>query len=164
MSTGSGVIYGTSTRQKINTKSSTEGELVAVNDVLPQILWTKYFLEAQGYSANDLVKYQDNKSTMLLEKNSKRTRHLNIQYFFIADRIQSKEVKIEYCPTNDMVADFFSKPLQASLFQKFRDFIMNIPSSVSLVNHDSSSFHLQNHRSVLKPDEPDTGWIVYTKK
>jgi hypothetical protein len=83
MSTGSGAIYGTSTRQKINTKSSTEGELVAVNDVLLQILWTKYFLEAQGYSANNLVKYQDNKSTMLLEKNSKRTRHLNIRYFLL---------------------------------------------------------------------------------
>ena len=48
MTMGKGAVYGTSTRQKINTKSSTEGELVPVNDVLPQILWTCHFLEAQG--------------------------------------------------------------------------------------------------------------------
>ena len=50
MTLGKGVIYGTSTRQKLNTKSSTEAELVGVNDLMPQVLWTCYFLEAQGYS------------------------------------------------------------------------------------------------------------------
>lgn len=38
-----GAIYGTSTRQKINTKGSTEAELVGVNDILPQALWTRIF-------------------------------------------------------------------------------------------------------------------------
>ena len=51
MTLGKGAIYGTSTRQKINTKSSTEAELVGVNDVMPQVLWTRYFLEAQGYGS-----------------------------------------------------------------------------------------------------------------
>jgi hypothetical protein len=93
---GSGVIYGTSTCQKLNTKSSTKVELVAVNDVLPQVLWTKYFLKAQGYSPTDTVIYQDNQSAILLENNgrafsSKRTHHLNIRYFFIHDRIESKK-------------------------------------------------------------------------
>ena len=49
MSLGKGAVYGSSTRQKLNTKSSTEAELVGVNDFMPQILWTKYFLEEQGY-------------------------------------------------------------------------------------------------------------------
>jgi hypothetical protein len=67
----------------------------------------------------------------LLAKNgrgssSKRTRHINIRYFFVADRVASKEVKIEYCPTGEMVADYFTKPLQGTLFRKFRDFIMNV--------------------------------------
>ena len=48
MTLGKGAIYGSSTRQRINTKSSTESELVAVNDVMPQILWTRYFLEIQS--------------------------------------------------------------------------------------------------------------------
>jgi hypothetical protein len=82
---------------------------------------------------------------MLLEKNgrassSKRTRHINIRYFFVTDRINAKEISVEYCPTGEMIADFFTKPLQGSLFKKFRDQIMNVASTA-----DS----MQNHRSVL---------------
>ena len=83
MSLGKGIIYGTSTRQKLNTHSSTEAELVAVDDCMSQILWTRYFLDAQGYNINNCIVYQDNKSAILLEQNgrassSKRTRHINI--------------------------------------------------------------------------------------
>jgi hypothetical protein len=149
MSLGKGTIYNTSTRQKLNTKSSTESELVGVNDVMPQILWTRYFLEAQGYGVKDSIIYQDNQSSILLEKNgrgssSKRTRHINIRYFFVTDRIQSKEVSVEYCPTGEMIADFFTKPLQGSLFRKFRAFIMNL---------DPGTDSPQDQRSVLRKAE-----------
>jgi hypothetical protein len=122
MSLGKGTIYNTSTRQKLNTKSSTESELVGVNDVMPQILWTRYFLELQGYGVKESIIYQDNQSSiLLLEKNSrgsssKRTRHINIRYFFVTNRVQNKEVSIEYCPTGEMIADFFTKPLQKAPF------------------------------------------------
>jgi len=53
MSMGKEVIYGTSTRQKLTTKSLTEAEIIAVSDVLPQVVWTQYFLEAQGYIVPD---------------------------------------------------------------------------------------------------------------
>ena len=87
---GAGHITSTSTKQKLNTKSSTETELVAADDVMSQILWTNYFLEAQGYKSNDTILYQDNKSAILLEKNgklssSKRMKHINVRYFFIKD-------------------------------------------------------------------------------
>jgi hypothetical protein len=102
LSLGKGIIYGTSTRQKLVTRSSTEAELVGVADVLPQVLWTRYFLEAQGYHVPDNVLYQDNKSTILLAENgrassSKRARHINVLYFFVADRVENKELRIEYC-------------------------------------------------------------------
>ena len=130
MTLGKGAAYAASTRQKINTTSSTEAETVAIHEMLPQILWTRYFLEAQGYGVEDSVIYQDNQSAILLAKNgrgssSKRTRHINIRYFFVTDRIASKEVKVEYCPTEDMIADYFTKPLQGTIFRNFRDFIMN---------------------------------------
>ena len=88
MSLGKGVIYGTSTCQKLNTRSSTEAELVTVDDCMSQVLWTRYFFDAQGYNINDCMVYQDNKSAILLEKNgrassSKRTRHINIRYYFV---------------------------------------------------------------------------------
>jgi hypothetical protein len=129
MSLGTGVIYGTSKRQKLNTKSSTESEIVGVDDVLPQMLWTLYFLEAQGYKIHDNVLYQDNKSSILLETNGrgssgKRTRHIAVRYFFIADRVKSKEIRIEHCPTGIMLADYFTKPQQGLLFRTMRDMIM----------------------------------------
>ena len=90
MSLGKGSAYSTSTHHKLNTKSSTEAKLVAVNNVMPLILWTRYFLEAQGYEVHENKVFQDNQSTILLEKNGKhssshRTCHINIQYFFVTD-------------------------------------------------------------------------------
>jgi hypothetical protein len=88
MSLGKGMPINTSTKQKINTRSSTETELVAANDFMPIILWTNYFLEAQGYGHQDTILYQDNQNAILLEKNghkssSKRTKHLNCRFYFI---------------------------------------------------------------------------------
>jgi len=105
-----------------------------VHDVLPQILWTRHFLEAQGYQVKDNMLYQDNRSAMLLEENGrgssgKRTRHINIRYFFIKDHVSSGNIKIEHCPTTEMVADFFTKPLQGTLFTKLRDQVLGIDSS-----------------------------------
>ena len=45
MSLGKGTVYATSTKQKLNTKSSTEAELVGVDDCMSQIIWTGYFLK-----------------------------------------------------------------------------------------------------------------------
>jgi hypothetical protein len=55
LSLGAGIIYGTSKCQKLNTKSSTEAEIVRTDDVMPQILWTLCFLEAQGCKIDDNV-------------------------------------------------------------------------------------------------------------
>ncbi len=125
MSLGKGSMYATSVRQKLNTKSSTEAELVAVDDVMPQVMWTRYFLEAQGIKVRENIVYQDNQSAMLLEKNGKassgkRTRHVNIRYFFVTDRVQAKDMSVEWCPTDDMSGDFFTKATQGGKFLKFR--------------------------------------------
>jgi hypothetical protein len=116
-------------------KSSTEGELVGVDDMMPIILWTRQFLLEQGYGIVENLLLQDNKSSILLERNGKassgkRTRHINIRYFFITDRVNMKEVSIEWCPTKDMVADFMTKPLQGSHFKRLRDIIMGKVRSI----------------------------------
>ena len=82
---------------KIEHKKLHEAELVGVDDCMPQILWTRYFLEAQGYQIQDSVVYQDNQSAMLLANNgrassSKWTRHMNICYFFVTDHIQARDL------------------------------------------------------------------------
>ena len=61
-------MFALSSKQKLNTRSSTEAELVGVNDAMTMILWTKHFLEAQGYPVQENIIYQDNESSMKLEK------------------------------------------------------------------------------------------------
>ena len=129
MTYGQGTPVSMSRKQKLNTRSSTEAELVGPDDLSTLILWTRLFMEAQGYEIEKNILYQDNKSTILLERNGKkssgkRTRALNIRYFFLTDQIQKGNLTVEYRPTTEMVADYFSKPLQGKLFQKFRKSIM----------------------------------------
>ena len=129
LSLGRGAVYSGSWKQKLVARSSTKSELVGVHDVLPQVLWTKQFLEEQGRLASTTVVYQDNTSSILLEKNgrsssTKRTKHMNIRYFYVTEQVQNKNIYVTHCPTEEMVADFFTKPLQGSLFKNMRDYIM----------------------------------------
>jgi len=73
MTLGKGTTYSASTKQKLNTKSSTEAELVAIDDAMAQILWTRHFLAAQGEYVPTTTIYQDNKSTILLAENGKQS-------------------------------------------------------------------------------------------
>jgi hypothetical protein len=130
MTLGNGSIYSTSPKQKVNTRSSTEAELVSLDDVISKILWVKRFMEAQGWKINQNVVLRDNVSSMKLEENGKsssgkRTRHFDIKYFYISDLIERREVSIEYCPTEEMVADYMTKPLTGAKFYKFKQLIMN---------------------------------------
>ena len=130
-----GALFALSSKQKLNTRSSTEAELVGVNDAMTMILWMKHFIEAQGYPVHENIIYQDNESSMKLEKygrqsSGKKTRHLDIRYYFVTDNAKKGTVQIRYCPTGDMVADFFTKPLQGSLFKKFRDQILNLTGTL----------------------------------
>ena len=130
MSLGDGAIISVSTKQKINTRSSTEAELVSIDDVLSKILWTTRFLQEQGWKVNQNMVMRDNLSSMKLETNGKassgkRTRRFDIKYFYITDLIERKEVEIEYCPKDEMIADYMTKPLLGAKFHKFRKLIMS---------------------------------------
>ena len=131
MTMGKGYLQTTSRKQKLNTRSSTEAELVAADDAMTQILWTKMFLEAQGYKVKETVLLQDNTSAIQLENNGKwsshkRTRHINIRYFFITDQIEKGVLKVKYCSTDNMAMDYMSKPLQGEKSTIFRREIMNL--------------------------------------
>ena len=88
---------GVSKKQKINTDSSTMAELVGTHDMVPPIMYTRYFMEEQGYPLDKNILHQDNKSAILLEVNGrksagKRSRHLNIRFFFITDQKEKKNL------------------------------------------------------------------------
>jgi hypothetical protein len=131
MTFGKGMVDGSAKTQKIKTTSSTEAEVVAVYENMPALMWVRYFLEAQGYPLKPTTLHQDNTSAMLLELNgrassSRRTRHMNIRYFFVGDVAKRQHITIEYCPTDEMIGDFFTKPLGGAKFRRFRNIIMNI--------------------------------------
>ncbi len=126
---GRGFPISVLTKQKLNTRSSTESELVGVDDMMPIICWTCYFLLSQGCGIIKNLLLQDNKSAILLEWNGKassgkHTRHINIRYTFITERVNMKEISIDWCPTKKMVADFMTKPLQGRQLIELRDYIM----------------------------------------
>ena len=102
----------------------------------------KTFLAVQGEHVPTTTIYQDNKSTILLAENGKassgkRTKNLDVRYFFVMYKIKKGEVKIAYCPTQDMLGDFFTKPLQGTQFARMRSKILNLPSSSSTAVHRS---------------------------
>ena len=137
-----------------------------------------------GLKVVDTLLYQDNLSSISLEKNGrassgKRTRHIDIRYFFVKDRLQSEGIKIHHCPTELMVADFFTKPLQGGLFSKFRDVILGYTHTASLspdpphvteerVGNDSVQFtqEVTEDTETEEHEEPSTDgeWHTVIKK
>jgi hypothetical protein len=113
-----GAIHCKSTKQGIVTKSSTESELVALSDFLNQGIHIRRFLQSQGYAPGPLLVYQDNLSCMALVKRGRsaaeKTRHINIRYFWVKERVTAGEATIEHLPTELMYANVLTKPLQGA--------------------------------------------------
>ena len=98
-------------KKKINVKSSTESELVGMGEYVPYNIWFIMFMGAQGYAINNNVIYHDNQSAICMDKNGRNSctghsRHIHIRYFFVKDRIDKGEIRVEYFPTHLMLADF----------------------------------------------------------
>ena len=134
---GGGATYAKSSVQKLNTKSSTESELVGASDSCGHILWTRDWLIHQGYTEKPAILHQDNQSTMALiskgYSTSDKTRHINIRYFFIKDRVDAGELEVRYCPTEEMLADLLTKPLQGEQFAKLRDRLLGLTGAAILL-------------------------------
>jgi len=129
---GKGAVTSSSTKHKIPSKSSCESEIIGMYDKIGDILWTRQFLEAQGYTIQSNIIYQDNMSTLSLAKNgyvssSKRTKHIKAKYFFVRHFYRTGEVDLKFCPTEQMWADVLTKPLQGAKFRQMRAFLMNCP-------------------------------------
>ena len=89
--------------------------------------------------------YQDNESAILLEKNGKlssgkQTRHIEIRFFLLTDNVDKGKINIEYCPTEKMIADFFTKPLQGHLFHRFKAVVLGHQHTNSLQSIIAHSF------------------------
>jgi hypothetical protein len=127
---GEGAVSSYSRKVKHNKQSSTETELVGADMYMPEMLWSLYFMESQGYDVEIVELYQDSKSTQLLMNNGrfssrKKTKHIKAKFFFIKNRIDTGEMKVTHCPTEEMWADVLTKPLQGRAFRLMRSKLMN---------------------------------------
>jgi hypothetical protein len=126
---GSGPVEVSCGKQHINTKSSTEAELVALSDYASYGIHLKNFLAAQGYDVNSCELRQDNMSTIALIKRggpaSAASKHISIRYFWIKDRVASGEVTVMHTPTEDMIANVLTKPVQGKQFELERQMLTN---------------------------------------
>jgi hypothetical protein len=124
-----GPISVKSCKQKIVTKSSTEAELVACSDGTSTTVQNRNWMNSQGYQLGAVTIRQDNTSTISwIEKGcpvSDSSKHIHTRYFHTKERVEAGEVDIEYVPTEDMIADILTKPLQGDQFRKLRDLLTN---------------------------------------
>jgi hypothetical protein len=164
---GIGGIVNRASKQKINTKSSTEAELVGASDYLSNTIWVMNFLEAQGYPVHSSFFEQDNESAIKLAKNGRssagqKSRHIHNRFFWITDRLKTDGITIRHCPTTVMLADFLTKPLQGSLFRKFRDAMLGyVPMSTLRPDVASSPKERVEYSDASTTDE---GLLPLTKQ
>ena len=73
-----------------------------------------------------ILLYEDNQGAIEISKNPKfhnRTKHIDITFHFFRERISSNEIKVVYCPSDDMLADIMTKGLPKERFEKLRDML-----------------------------------------
>ena len=125
MSCGVGIIHSKASKQKLNTKITTESEVVAVSEYVPYKIRVINIFGVQGYVLHKNVLDQYNESAIKMEKNGQNSctvnsRHISIRYFFVNGRVDNEEFSFEYCSTSVMLSDFFNKTLQESFFRRLR--------------------------------------------
>ena len=129
ISLGRGCIDASSNKQSINTKSSCQAEIVSQSDYGSVTIGMQYFLQAQGYELPPALLWQDNQSAIKLTENgvgTKKSAHIEIRYFWLHDEQKRGHIQLEYCPTNEMIADILTKPLQGAQFVYLRALLLGL--------------------------------------
>jgi hypothetical protein len=105
--------------------SSTEAEYIAVSLASCEAIWLRKLLVGLfGQELEPTVIHCDNQRCIKLSKNPvfhDRSKHIEIWYHFIRDRVQKGAIKPQYIPTEEQLADIFTKPLVKGKFVWFRD-------------------------------------------
>lgn len=124
---GNGPIAWSSKKQKTVAQSSTEAEYVAAAQCCAQMKYMKTLIEELLDKKIKTILHVDNESAIKMIKSGQisfNSHHIEIKHHFIHDELNQGWFTIKYCPSEDQVADIFTKPLQRVKFQQFRDFMM----------------------------------------
>ena len=147
---GEGAVLAMSTKQKCISKSSTEAELIAVTDLLPEAFHLRKIIEAITGNKVKIILYQDNMATMSMIRNGAgggRSKHIKIRFGWLKERLDDGDFEMEHKPTDLMLADGATKPKQGSEFENFKNGI-----GVKLYDQDTKE-RVKNNEFLVVLDE-----------
>jgi len=123
-----------SKKQHLVSASSTEAELVALCQGGESTLWTRDLLEELGFKQETTTIEQDNRSTIILANRGPgkggNSKAIKVKYFWISQYIDDGSIKLDYVPTETLIADGFTKPLEPKRFKEWRARVLNIDGMI----------------------------------
>jgi hypothetical protein len=157
---GSTPVSWCSKKQHCVATSSAEAEYVAMSEIIKEGRWIKMLINELKDSLPECFIQQftvmeDNQSCIALTKtqnNVSRAKHIDIRYHFTREAVQSGEVNIQFCPSESMIADTFTKPLEKSKFIKNRELLSVLPPQAlrGCVRMRNDSEHTARHTKLFK--------------
>lgn len=109
------VVSWKSKRQLTVATSSTEAEYMALYSATQMVIWLRQLLGDLGHApCMETTIYEDNQGCIALARNPvfhSRTKHIDIKFHFLREKIEKGVMKLKYKPTNEMIADGFTKEL-----------------------------------------------------
>ncbi|XP_019190810.1 PREDICTED: uncharacterized protein LOC109185287 [Ipomoea nil] len=122
---GTNLISWLSRKQRTVTRSSTEAEYKGLADVAAEVTWVVSLLRELGlHSGTPATLWCDNLGATYLATNPvfhARTKHVEIDFYFVRDKVAAGDFIVNFVSTKDQLADIFTKPLPAPRFQTLRD-------------------------------------------
>jgi hypothetical protein len=110
-------------KQPVISISSTEAEYYSLSEAIKEVLWVRQVFQEVGVPLNDpTIVHQDNQSTIAIALNPiqhQRVKHMDVRVHFLRDHLEKGDAKLVWCPTDDMVADIFTKALPGPTHVKF---------------------------------------------
>lgn len=112
-------------KQGVVSRSSAESEYRALANLTTDVIWLKAVCEEVGVKVAKPPKlWCDNTSAIALASNSvfhARTKHIETDVHFVREKVLAKDVEVGHVPTEDQIADVFTKPLREPRFLNLRE-------------------------------------------
>ena len=131
---GDGIVSWLSRRQCEIMLSSTKAEYVGMTEVAKQISWVRNLLFELKFKLPTVPLYVDNQGAIFLASNPAQegcTKHIEILEHYIRECVHDGKIKLDYIPTNDQVADTFTKNLTWQHFEANQKMLQLIPYSMT---------------------------------
>ncbi|KAK3895615.1 hypothetical protein Pcinc_000538 [Petrolisthes cinctipes] len=124
---GGGPVSWSSKKQSCVALSTAEAEYMAIASAIQEAVWLrKLAVDIQIDCKGPLLLYEDNQSTIAMSKNPQfhgKTKHIDIKFHYVPEKCNENVIQLVYCPTNDMIADIFTKGLNKDKFKRLREML-----------------------------------------